>query len=52
LAVPERLVEKVVEIESHVDEFAQRQRCDAALAHVVVNEVFPRRLHPLHGERF
>src|SRR5262249_56108796 len=52
LAVAERDGEERLEIESHADEFPQRQRPHAALAHVVVDDVFPRRLHPLHLERF
>ena len=52
LAVPERLIEESVEVEAHADELAQRQRPDAALAHVVVDEVLPRRLHPFHGKDF
>ena len=52
LAVAERLIEEFVEIESHLDQLAQRERPHAALAHVVVDEVLPRRLHPLHLELF
>ena len=52
LAVAERLIEERVEIEPHLDQLAQRQRPHAALAHVVVDEVLPRRLHPFHLEEF
>ncbi len=52
LAVAERHVEKGLEVESHLDQLAQRQRTHAALAEVVVDEVLPRRLHPLHKKRF
>src|SRR5262245_13045375 len=52
LAVSERPVEKLVEVESHLHELAQRQWTHATLAHVVVDDVLPRRLHPFHFEAF
>ena len=33
-------------------QFAQCQRADAALAQIVLNQVFPGRLHPLHFKGF
>src|SRR6185437_1842623 len=52
LTVAERLVEDGLQVESHRRQLAQRQRTDAALAQVEVDDVLPRRLHALHGERF
>ena len=48
LAIAERHVEDGVEVEAHLGEFAQRHRPDAALAHIHLDHVLPRGLHPLH----
>ena len=41
-----------IQIEPHLAQFAQADRADAALAHIHLDEVLPRRLHPLHFKLF
>ncbi len=52
LAVAERHGEKPVEIEPHLAQFAQADGAHAALAHIHLDDVLPRRLHPLHFKLF
>jgi hypothetical protein len=52
LAVAERDIKHGFEIETHRHQLAQRQRAHAALAHVVVDQIFPGRLHALHFKSF
>src|SRR5262249_22296395 len=51
LAVPERHIHERVEIKPRFGELNQPHRTHAALAHIDLDEVLPRRLHALHFEQ-
>ena len=52
LAVPQRRIENGFHIQAHLGQLAQADGAHAALAHIHLDDVLPRRLHPLHLEGF